>query len=40
MLVAKGMWDDTILWATTDNGGMTTGPEEDKIGAWSAPNYI
>lgn len=22
MLKAKGMWDDTILWVTTDNGGM------------------
>jgi len=23
MLKAKGMWEDTILWVTTDNGGMT-----------------
>ena len=25
MLKAKGMWDNTILWLTTDNGGMTSG---------------
>jgi len=23
MLKAKGMWEDTVLWVTTDNGGMT-----------------
>merc|ERR1711971_52667 len=23
MLKTKGMWDDTIMWVTTDNGGMT-----------------
>ena len=39
MLQAKGMWEDTILWVTTDNGGMTTGPrydEADVSRAWSA----
>ena len=43
MLEAKGMWDDTILWVTTDNGGMTTGPrydEADVSRAWStASNF-
>lgn len=23
MLKSKGMWEDTVLWVTTDNGGMT-----------------
>ena len=40
MLKAKGMWENTLLWLTTDNGGMTTGPKADHIGAWSASsNY-
>jgi len=29
MLKAKGMWDTTILWLTTDNGGMTYGVHAD-----------
>ena len=39
MLEAKGMWNDTVLWVTTDNGGMTTGPRwstDDVSRAWSA----
>jgi len=24
MLKARGMWEDTLLWVTTDNGGMTS----------------
>ena len=44
MLEAKGMWNDTILWVTTDNGGMTTGPRwsKDDVSnrAWStASNF-
>ena len=23
MVKAKGMWEDTVMWVTTDNGGMT-----------------
>jgi len=36
MLQAKGMWEDTVLWVTTDNGGMTSGPKADGAGVWSA----
>jgi len=32
MLKAKGMWDNTVLWLTTDNGGMTYGVATDGIG--------
>merc|ERR1719473_922029 len=36
MLRAKGMWENTLLWLTTDNGGMTHGVKADGVGAWSA----
>lgn len=29
MLKAKGMWENTLLWLTTDNGGMTYGIAAD-----------
>lgn len=29
MLKAKAMWDNTLLWLTTDNGGMTYGINAD-----------
>merc|ERR1711998_492903 len=37
-LKAKGVWDNTLLWLTTDNGGMTTGFRADNQdnGPWSA----
>jgi len=42
MLRAKDMWDNTVLWFTTDNGGMTTGfrADNEEDGPWSASsNY-
>ena len=30
MLEAKGMWENTVLWLTTDNGGMTYGIKPDS----------
>eukprot|EP00966_Prymnesium_polylepis_P183299 4247991-Prymnesium_polylepis.1 len=30
MLKAKGMWENTVLWLTTDNGGMTYGVKADS----------
>jgi len=31
MLKAKGMWENTVLWLTTDNGGMTYGVKADGL---------
>jgi len=31
MLKAKGMWENTLLWLTTDNGGMTYGDHADGL---------
>lgn len=37
MLKARGMWDNTLLWVTTDNGGMTQYQEDFPASASS--NY-
>merc|ERR1712150_103804 len=38
MLKAKGMWEDTVMWVTSDNGGMTHwGPI--AVGASVGCNY-
>ena len=33
MLKAKAMWENTVFWLTTDNGGMTYGVKADGVPA-------
>lgn len=42
MLKTRGMWDNTLLWLTTDNGGMTYGVKADglpPIGVSTSSNW-
>jgi arylsulfatase B/arylsulfatase I/J len=39
MLKARGMWEDTLLWVTTDNGGMTSFRDPSTPPASAASNW-